>query len=357
MKSKLSDSEAERLLEKAIQELGVKWDFRPEAAVLVEQSCLSKHPEWYHDLRAIQSALLAVLCLLLGPIVLGYLSIFSSKDWSYQHAIKAILNEEECIVKTPTAIRFAAAPLQNCHSICEGLNPISIVDNLSPEEFLSRYAYSGRPVLVRGATRDWSAKDQFSFDYFKRIFQSHAESLVEHDNSSTKAQTPSEDNDDLEMCQFFPYRTGFNDLASFFNISEARSRLDSSEKSYYVGWNNCFSPTIAEIRRHYSRPAFLPKDAETADMDWIFMGGSSAENGGGAPTHIDQVDRPSWQAVVSGAKTWSLYPPPECENVCEPVLKADMLAGDILVVDTNIWYHGTKAEKGVVTIAIGSEFD
>ena len=32
---------------------------------------------------------------------------------------------------------------------------------------------------------------------------------------------------------------------------------------------------------------------------------------------IDSVDRPSWQAQLSGKKTWTLIPPPECEHVCQ----------------------------------------
>ena len=280
MKSDNPDSEAERLLTKAIEELGVKYGYRPEAARLIEDSCLTKHPEWYRDLRAVQSALIALLCLLLGPIVVGYLSIFDAEGWSYRHALKAILDHEPCIVTNPLSLRYAAGPLANCHSICQGLTRIPVVENLTPDEFRSRYAYSGRPVLIRGATRDWSAKDRFSFEYFKRIFGPHAEKLSE---KSWKESKSSEDADQLEQCQFFPYATEFHNLASFFNISEARSRLDSSEKSYYVGWNNCFNPTIEEIRRHYSRPAFLPKDSESSKMDWIFMGGSSAEKGTGGP--------------------------------------------------------------------------
>lgn len=33
---------------------------------------------------------------------------------------------------------------------------------------------------------------------------------------------------------------------------------------------------------------------------------------------IDMVELPSWQAQLSGKKTWTLTPPPECEHVCQP---------------------------------------
>ena len=31
---------------------------------------------------------------------------------------------------------------------------------------------------------------------------------------------------------------------------------------------------------------------------------------------VDWVEKTSWQAQLSGVKTWLLVPPPECEHVC-----------------------------------------
>ena len=45
-------------------------------------------------------------------------------------------------------------------------------------------------------------------------------------------------------------------------------------------------------------------------------------------TQIDNVDKPSWQAQISGKKTWQLIPPPECEHVCQAV-EATVNKGDI----------------------------
>ena len=44
---------------------------------------------------------------------------------------------------------------------------------------------------------------------------------------------------------------------------------------------------------------------------------------------MDNVERPSWQAQLSGRKTWSLYPPPECESVCQPMLNVTIETGEI----------------------------
>ena len=43
---------------------------------------------------------------------------------------------------------------------------------------------------------------------------------------------------------------------------------------------------------------------------------------------IDSVDRPSWQAQISGKKSWALIPPAECESICHP-LNITMNKGDV----------------------------
>ena len=40
------------------------------------------------------------------------------------------------------------------------------------------------------------------------------------------------------------------------------------------------------------------------------------------------VQRPSWQAQLSGQKIWTLVPPPECEHVCRS-LQVTVTKGDI----------------------------
>ena len=44
---------------------------------------------------------------------------------------------------------------------------------------------------------------------------------------------------------------------------------------------------------------------------------------------IDNVDKPSWQAQVTGTKRWTLEPPPECYYVCEDQLEVTIHPGQI----------------------------
>lgn len=44
---------------------------------------------------------------------------------------------------------------------------------------------------------------------------------------------------------------------------------------------------------------------------------------------IDNVGNPSWQAQIKGTKKWTLEPPPECANVCDPKLEVTVNSGEI----------------------------
>lgn len=47
------------------------------------------------------------------------------------------------------------------------------------------------------------------------------------------------------------------------------------------------------------------------------------------------VQRPSWQAQLSGQKMWTLIPPPECEHVCKTV-QVTMQKGEISKLRGNV---------------------
>lgn len=78
--------------------------------------------------------------------------------------------------------------------------------------------------------------------------------------------------------------------------------------------------------------------------------------GQGASMHLDYVRRPSWQAQIKGSKSWFLLPPPECEHICN-ALNITVSRGDIILVDTNQWYHTTVIEGDEMSVTLGSEYD
>ena len=246
------------------------------------------------------------------------------------------MEKEPCVLDVSESVADYLRPPVDC-KMCRGLTSVDRVENITPEQFEAKYAYTGRPVLIVDATKNWTALQTFSFDFFKNIYSEDSPALHNQERN----------------CQFFPYKTSFGSLSEVFNMSQEQSKHKVGTKPWYIGWSNCDSSAANVLRTHYSKPYFLPRVAESSKTDWIFMGCP----GYGAHMHIDNVGLPSWQALVTGQKQWVLEPPPECYHECAPRIEVLMQQGDMIVVDTNIWFHSTLILGQDISIAIGSEFD
>ncbi|XP_052740841.1 uncharacterized protein LOC112052638 isoform X2 [Bicyclus anynana] len=154
----------------------------------------------------------------------------------------------------------------------------------------------------------------------------------------------------INECFYFSYKSGLMSLDDVFSMDEARANL--SGDPWYVGWSTCYEEETRALRQYYARPYFLPPSAESDMLDWIFMGGP----GQGAHMHVDSVRHMSWQAQIRGRKQWQLAPPPECLYSCRWI-SFTVEPGEILVVDTNRWYHQTSVLPGDMSITIGAEYD
>jgi hypothetical protein len=120
---------------------------------------------------------------------------------------------------------------------------------------------------------------------------------------------------------------------------------------WYIGWSTSDPQVGEEIRVHTSTPHFLAPVSRKNELTWIFMGAP----GPGASMHIDSVGEPSWQAQIAGTKTWMLVPPVECDSICS-AFNITVHRGDIIVVDTNRWYHQTYIHPGDISITVGAEY-
>ena len=359
-KKEIFCGDSARPLFQAINDLGRKWHFCEEGQSLVRASCLSRKPNWRQDIQMALRFFLSIICLLFSPIATSVFVNLANYGFDVTSTVSGMLSEQRCLIATSQPFQALANPPENCYSICQGLKDVPTVDTISNEEFLAHYAFSGRPLLVKGATRGWGALDTFSYQYFKSLFQPYAEKLKRYrassDSSLDGVPLSGADRWDWNGCQFTAFDGRFDDMTDFFNMSDAWSRLELPEAGYYVGWNNCFREVVKELRKHYAFPSFLPVDSSASRVDWFFMGGSNKDKTG-AQVHIDEIARPTWQAVVTGHKTWTIYSPGECDHVCPPQVRVDVSKGEMLIVDTTLWYHATQAEKGKITIAIGSEYD
>ena len=131
---------------------------------------------------------------------------------------------------------------------------------------------------------------------------------------------------------------------------------------------------VEKLQELYEQPTFLHPESMISKRPWIFIGTwqivSILQNliwynnqlitgtpGPGANIHIDTVDLSSWQAQISGTKSWLLRPPPECWWSCHGDMEVTINPGDIIVVNTNMWYHSTKIEGDQISLVITNEFD
>lgn len=270
-------------------------------------------------------------------------------------------SKEECAIYSPDYLNSITRPINKC-KMCEGLNEIKRIENVTKEEFLSKYAYSSVPVIITDALRNWTAMQVVNFEFLKGLYldsddkgyRDRQSRIDIHKNDSPLSDTinsiieTDEERSKLkDTCQFFPYKTKFKNLRQVFE-------MNSQQKNpWYVGWSNCNSYAGLMLRKHYDRPYFLPDESEMSRLDWIFMG----TPGYGAGIHIDDVNNPSWQAQITGIKRWTFRPPAECLLKCKFNLYADVHPGEIIIFDSNDWFHSTYIIGDQISLTIGSEYD
>ncbi|XP_015593936.1 uncharacterized protein LOC107267143 [Cephus cinctus] len=264
--------------------------------------------------------------LLLVPIFYGVLG----KDSLYEF-IQRYAQGTRCLVPNNYLTWEFTRPVSNC-DFCRGVDSALYLRNISKEEF-SRYAYSSRPMVVQGAASHWPAKRVFSLHFFKNLYES-----IEGAYESVE-----------EECQFLHFKSDFANLREVFAMSERRA-INLGEDPWYVGWKNCHPQVLEIMKRFYHVPHFLPDDAEIPQTNYVFLGYDQ-----GAVMHLDYIPRLMWQAQILGSKTWTVAPTPECDRVCRK-FDFSVGSGDILLLDTRIWYHGTYVENGHLSLTITSEY-
>lgn len=133
------------------------------------------------------------------------------------------LDRVRCLmgIDSPLLLDLVRPPVE-C-SICRNLTTVDRLSQISPELFELKYAYSGVPVVITDATRNWTALEAFSFEFFRNIYSEDSPVL-----------TMSESN-----CQFFPYKTSFHNLSEVFQMSAARAQMTDGSEPWYIGWSVC----------------------------------------------------------------------------------------------------------------------
>lgn len=236
-----------------------------------------------------------------------------------------------CLLPNNYLVWEATRPLADCVYCANVTKPI-ILRNVSRRDF-ANYAYLSRPIIVKNAISHWRATD-LDFYKFKRLYENTVGSYESID----------------EGCQFLNFKTDLFTLKEVFNMPDARARNEPGQKPWYVGWGNCHPDILAKVRQYYDMPEFLPEDAEFPATENIFFGYEM-----GAVMHLDYISRLMWQGQVKGVKWWSIAPVPECDDVCHK-LQYYVEPGDIVFLDTRLWYHATSIPKGQFSLTVQSEY-
>lgn len=56
----------------------------------------------------------------------------------------------------PRPLRYALRPPESC-DFCENIKQVPRLQNISPQEFEQKFAYTAAPVIVSDATQNWTA--------------------------------------------------------------------------------------------------------------------------------------------------------------------------------------------------------
>ncbi|XP_043251370.1 uncharacterized protein LOC122396775 [Colletes gigas] len=248
----------------------------------------------------------------------------------YIDVIKSIRGTR-CLIPNNYFIWEFTRPIANCN-YCRNVTAALILPNLTREEF-KQYAYSSQPMVIKNAAGHWPASKVFSWKFFRDLYESIDGAY-----------------DSAEECQFLHFKSNFTNLRDVFAMSKDRAMQHNGKDPWYVGWKNCHLQILDVMRKFYSLPHFLPEDAEVPYTNYVFLGYEE-----GAAMHLDYISRLMWQGQIIGDKIWTVAPTPECDHICTR-FNFTVHAGDIVLLDTRIWYHGTYVMNGNISLTVTSEY-
>ena len=127
--------------------------------------------------------------------------------------LESVWYEEPCLVPRLVPYGEVTLPFADC-GICSNMSRVPVVENVTVASFLNEYAYSSRPVLVKGAAKDWPAARLFSYEYFRELYSQNPRTL--------------------HQGQFFAYSSSIESLDEFMSLSSDRASMKT--ETWYIGW-------------------------------------------------------------------------------------------------------------------------
>ncbi|KAI9337805.1 hypothetical protein BDR26DRAFT_838504 [Obelidium mucronatum] len=219
---------------------------------------------------------------------------------SWKNTYKARLHAErrpqpgECAPDVPLKVGYYSDYLFSawrCSSIpldvlCRADAPENIDrrSGLSVQEFVDEYDAPGKPVILTDVVTKWPAFGKWNMDYLEKTVgdvEFRAESVdLQFKTYAAYARTCNENGGSFEEAPLYLFDKYFG----------RRTKLDQdfSVPPY-------FSQDLFHLLGHNERP----------DYRWIIIGPARS----GSTFHLDPNSTSAWNAVVTGAKKWLLFPP------------------------------------------------
>ncbi len=79
------------------------------------------------------------------------------------------------------------------------LQPVDVVNDISPEDFVKQYFTPGIPVVMRNLAKQWPAYDKWNWDYFISVVGDKKVGI--YNNVKSDAYTPVNKADDYTSFQ------------------------------------------------------------------------------------------------------------------------------------------------------------
>jgi hypothetical protein len=203
--------------------------------------------------------------------------------------------------------------------------------NISVQEFWTRYATPGVPVLLEGLAEEWPARSLWTLDFFKRNYGRNDVTVY----ASERKTNP-------RVMQ----------LGSYLEYME---NTQDENPDYLSRW--CFSSTFPELAAQYRRPPHFPCWTDLLPCEirpawkWIYMGPPRS----GSAMHRDFMGTAAWNVLFAGEKAWRFYPP----SAGPPSFAEGegwscvQRPGDIIYTPSN-WWHQVRNET--CTLALTENF-
>ncbi|ODN04667.1 hypothetical protein Ocin01_02026 [Orchesella cincta] len=181
--------------------------------------------------------------------------------------------------------------------LCETLEGIERVGNISQAAVIEQYIKRERPFIVTDAMDDWHVMktDQFWFDNITEIY-------IHHNN--------------YRVC----------------NI-QTNLRVSYGDLGKVMRKENCQKESAKVTRQFYKRPYFISNSLDFTGSNWVMM---SSDFRGRVYKKIESSDSLSMLYQIRGFNHIRLSPRETCRGYC-PELIETLAEGEILVTTNLLW--------------------